>query len=289
MEPPDEADCCNSGCNPCILDVYEAQLRKYQKLGREKSGAVNALNPTSYTVFVLTGRKKINESVFFYTFKYADCRERQPNCLDYKPGQYFLLRGRDPQGEFTRAYTPIPVPQNASLEFTVLVRLYDTGRMSQLFKTMQVGGETSWRGPYGEFAPDYAHKFLVFIAQGTGIAPLYALIRDIVVHNEECESFVKLFFCVRNCDDILLRDELYELGSFWNFNYEVFCNNCDQNVAKYHETIHNKKMSFCDLENYVQGKLGQVQVMISGSETFGREIKEIIDRLGIESSHVYVF
>ncbi|XP_044261201.1 NADH-cytochrome b5 reductase-like [Tribolium madens] len=97
-EPPNESDCCNSGCNPCILDVYEAQLKKYQLCGSSpKSEAINAVSPTSYTIFALIERKQVNKSVCLYTFKYADCKDKKPNCLGHKPGQYFLLRAKDTQ------------------------------------------------------------------------------------------------------------------------------------------------------------------------------------------------
>jgi hypothetical protein len=34
-QEPDSDDCCGSGCNPCIMDVYEQNLSKY-KIGLDK-------------------------------------------------------------------------------------------------------------------------------------------------------------------------------------------------------------------------------------------------------------
>ncbi|CAB3243841.1 unnamed protein product [Arctia plantaginis] len=28
---PNKEDCCNSGCNPCIFDIYEKQLKIYEQ------------------------------------------------------------------------------------------------------------------------------------------------------------------------------------------------------------------------------------------------------------------
>jgi len=39
--PPDGADCCGSGCNPCIFDVYEEAMERHRaalELWREKHG-----------------------------------------------------------------------------------------------------------------------------------------------------------------------------------------------------------------------------------------------------------
>ena len=29
-ECPDSSECCNSGCNPCILDLYTEELNRYR-------------------------------------------------------------------------------------------------------------------------------------------------------------------------------------------------------------------------------------------------------------------
>jgi hypothetical protein len=29
--PPAPEDCCRSGCNPCVFDLYEADLRQYER------------------------------------------------------------------------------------------------------------------------------------------------------------------------------------------------------------------------------------------------------------------
>lgn len=290
--PPDESDCCNSGCNPCILDVYEAQLKKYNEFLQKNCDfrveKINCVSLTSYTIFTLIERQKIGQNVFLYTFLFEDSTEKQPNCFEYNPGQYLLLRAKDSEGEFTRAYTPIPMNKSEDyLGFSVLIRLYNKGRMSKLLKKLEIGHKTSWRGPYGDFTVSYT-KFLFFVAQGTGIAPVYSVIHELV-HNGDCESFIKLFFCCRSCDDILLRQELCELGAFWNFSYEIFLSNSDGLTVKYNEAVHETKLSFSELENYLKGKLGQTQVIICGSETFSEQIKQEIQKIGIESSHIYLF
>lgn len=29
--PPELEDCCRSGCNPCVFDLYEAELERYER------------------------------------------------------------------------------------------------------------------------------------------------------------------------------------------------------------------------------------------------------------------
>ncbi|RZC42446.1 FAD binding 6, NAD binding 1, and/or Oxidored-like domain containing protein [Asbolus verrucosus] len=298
MEPPvqpHETDCCNSGCNPCILDVYETQLKKYSEYLRKIDNSegrgveiINSINPTVYTVFKLIDRKRVSNTTFLLKFEYADAKDKTPNCLNYKSGQYFLLKAKDCNGEFTRAYTPIPVQNDGGLVFTILIRLYDWGRMSKLLKRLQIGHKTSWRGPYGDFSITYDYKHLFFIAQGTGIAPIFSVI-DEIVRDEDCECFIKLFYCCRDCEDILLREELYKLGGYWNFSYEVFLGTTTNLVKKYNETVHETKLNFLNIKNHIDGKTGKLQAVICGSDNFSNNIKSLVEKCGVESTHIYVF
>ncbi|KAJ3639242.1 hypothetical protein Zmor_003922 [Zophobas morio] len=288
-EPPDESDCCNSGCNPCILDVYEAQLQKYKdnlKKSTLRPLEVNSISPSSYTIFVVVAVRRISPTVLLLKFEYADTKDKTPNCFKYNCGQYLLLRGQDGDGEFTRAYTPIPVENEIKLGFTTLVRVYPFGRMSRLLKKLQVGDKTSWRGPYGDFTINYNYKYLLFIAQGTGIAPVFSVISEII-NNPECESFIKLFFCCCDCDDILLRNELYDLGAYWNFSCEIFLSNSNNLVKKYNEVVHECKLTTNIVTNYINGK-NNLQTLICGSDNFTQFFKNEVEKL-VESNNVYLF
>lgn len=297
MDPPlkpEESDCCNSGCNPCILDVYEQELNKYNNFIKNQQYVnvelVNAINTTVYKQFKLTERQQLSDCAFLLSFTYAveNSLFQTPNCLKYNSSQYFILRAKDYNGEFTRAYTPIPMIKNDALTFTILIKIYPEGRMSKILKKLQIGWKTSWRGAYGDFAIHSQYKHKLFIAQGTGIAPIFAAITEIV-NDENCETFIKLFFCCRNTEEILLREELYTLSSFWNFSYEIFLSDCTKPVAKYGETINEHKLTINNIENYILDKLNHTQVVICGSTNFNESIQEATLSLGVEPKHIYLF
>ena len=54
------------------------------------------------------------------------------------------------------------------------------------------------------------------LAAGTGIAPMMQLIQQIV-QNEDDETFVRLVYASKTYADILLKSELDQLTSHWNF------------------------------------------------------------------------
>ncbi|KAJ8930945.1 hypothetical protein NQ314_016209 [Rhamnusium bicolor] len=171
MEPPtkpDESDCCNSGCNPCILDVYEEQLKKYKHacLNPPKTYS-NCISQTSYSIFKVVNIERQSEVAFLYTFEYLRPlkgeRSEDNLKLCYEPGQHFLMKAKVYSEEFTRAYTPIP-RENDIKKFTTLIKLYEHGKMSNYLRRIRIGKETLWRGPYGEYEINYNQKYLFFIS-----------------------------------------------------------------------------------------------------------------------------
>lgn len=293
---PDEADCCNSGCNPCILDVYEEQLRKYK--ARKVTGNVtykNCISETSYSVFQLIDKIQHTNDTFLLIFKYCRAYRNNPGDVEtemsllYKPGQHFLLRSRYKKGDnhYTRAYTPIPFSDLPLLSFCVLVKIYEDGMMSRYLKQLDTQSETLWRGPYCDFKVSYEYRNIFMIAQGTGIAPLYTIIEDIL-RNEECETLIKLYFCCRSCDEILLHEQLYKCASYWNFSYEIFVSISDNFKAKYNEIIHRRRLEKGEIVSYLSDKIDKsTQVLICGSEIFNKCISGYLDNL--DELNVFIF
>ncbi|KAK9884277.1 hypothetical protein WA026_005229 [Henosepilachna vigintioctopunctata] len=174
---PDPSDCCGSGCNPCILDVYQNRLKIYEdSLKRNVESMVktynNCMSATSYSVFKFIAREKHTHDTYFYVFEY--CRpHRETDIVDtdrrlfYKPGQHFLIKAYDTatDSEFTRAYTPIPHMNTNLLSFTIIVRIYKSGKMSTYLHNLEHGQETLWRGPYCDFTVNYSFKNILFVAQ----------------------------------------------------------------------------------------------------------------------------
>lgn len=39
--PPESHECCDSGCNPCVWDIYREALRQWQEKQRGKTEAEN--------------------------------------------------------------------------------------------------------------------------------------------------------------------------------------------------------------------------------------------------------
>ena len=94
--------------------------------------------------------------------------------FDYLPGQYIELIGRD---GLRRSFSlATAAATGAALELHI--RAIDGGAMSRyLFDTAKVGDLLRLRGPLGTFfLRDIAGRDLYFLATGTGIAPVKAML-----------------------------------------------------------------------------------------------------------------
>lgn len=100
------------------------------------------------------------------------------NWLDFRPGQY--LRLKVPGTDLWRSYSPASVAQ-ALPRIELLVRLIDGGVMSGwLSRTGKIDEVVELEGPFGQFFLRETRRApLVFLAGGTGLAPVLAMLESI--------------------------------------------------------------------------------------------------------------
>jgi len=90
--------------------------------------------------------------------------------------------------------------------------------------------------------------------------------------------------------DILLRNELYELCGFWNFTYEVFLSNAGNVTCKYNEVIHSGRLNANMIKGYVQDKINRnIQILICGSETFNNNMLQLVVDCGMNADRIFLF
>lgn len=120
-----------------------------------------------------------------------------------------------------RPYTPIN-DEDVRGHMDLLVKRYEGGPMSTHLHDMAPDQRLSVKGPIPkyEWAPN-KHDHVVMIAGGTGITPMWQLIRSIF-KNPEDKTKVTLVFGNRSEDEILLRKELAELENTYPQRFKAF-------------------------------------------------------------------
>ncbi|KPI98017.1 NADH-cytochrome b5 reductase-like [Papilio xuthus] len=289
---PSKEDCCNSGCNPCIFDVYEKQLRKYEIFLTHNELPVtteNGILQLEYTKFFVHNIYLICDSHKLITFKKLR-QEKDKHLVQWNPGDHFLVKYFSDNTVCTRAYTPIKLKESKdNFDFSIIVKLYNSGLVSKYLYNLQKGDETLWRGPYGSYEIiTNKYKRLIMLAQGTGIAPFISII-DSILSDEEDMTRMFLVYCCSSIDVILFRNELYNFKSFWNFTYKVFLSSpSDHKNTKYQEPINNFKLKCEDLVTLKPFTCND-QVLLCGCSDFMEEYKGFFKSEGLLLDNIFLF
>uniref|UniRef100_A0A8D2A8T2 NADH-cytochrome b5 reductase-like n=1 Tax=Sus scrofa TaxID=9823 RepID=A0A8D2A8T2_PIG len=152
---PLPSQCCGSGCSPCVFDLYQRDLARWEAARASKDRSLlrgstsqscpSELNPETFMAFRISAVDRLSKDTYLVRFALHGNSQ-----LGLRPGQHLILRGTVDDLEIQRAYTPIS-PANTEGYFEVLIKCYQTGLMSQCVKSWRVGDAAFWRGPFGSF------------------------------------------------------------------------------------------------------------------------------------------
>ncbi|KLJ12754.1 NADH-cytochrome b5 reductase 2 [Blastomyces silverae] len=120
-----------------------------------------------------------------------------------------------------RPYTPVSEEsQPGYLE--LLVKRYPNGPMSNHMHNMAVGQRLDFKGPIPKYPWETSkHDHICLIAGGTGITPMYQLVRKIF-SNPDDKTKVTLVFGNVTEEDILLRKEFEDLENTYPRRFRAF-------------------------------------------------------------------
>ena len=176
----------------------------------------------------LTGKKQMTTDTWQFHFSLTE-----PKKLEFVAGQYMLLkippdfvtdfverfvnpqlkvRGVMSTGEATRQYSICSAPTITD-SFELLVQIVPQGIGSSYFTSLSQGSSVMFQGPAGVFTLKETPKDKIFLATGTGIAPIRSMLWDILPkkdHREEGRYL--LFWVLRRSSDVYYIEEFRKLS-----------------------------------------------------------------------------
>jgi ferredoxin-NADP reductase len=115
--------------------------------------------------------------------------------FDFQPGQFVSFVAPDPMGkQQTRAYSVASAPR--ANQFDVCVNRVEGGFFSNLLCDLQVGQSLEFHGPHGLFLLRAPLTDSIFIATGTGIAPMRGFVEHLFPDDGEDRSQGRRFWLV---------------------------------------------------------------------------------------------
>ena len=135
-----------------------------------------------------------------------------PDSMPFTAGQYvqFLIPGteRDAQPLY-RAYSIASPPSSPGRLMLVFQRIPGGACSSYVFERLHAGEEITINGPFGEFSLRDSRRDIIFVAGGSGMAPLRGMLMDLA--ERRIARSVTYYFAARTVQDLFYVDEMHAL------------------------------------------------------------------------------
>jgi Na+-transporting NADH:ubiquinone oxidoreductase subunit F len=138
----------------------------------------------------------------------------QPATIDYVPGQYVQLRApayEKGTREVYRAYSIASDPAEKGV-IDLIIRLVPGGICTTYcFEYLKEGDEVKINGPYGEFRLSETQAPIIFIAGGSGMAPIKCILHQ--MKNSANQRKATYYFGANRVDELFLTEQMRRLES----------------------------------------------------------------------------
>ena len=302
---PSESECCGTGCNPCVFDIYKKQLKKWEEeceriIKNEQPTNINnhnstlhRLNPENYEKFKLLAIIPDAESSYVYRFNCNPVGSSvmgAANTFCVGIGQHILIK----IGSIARQYTVLRLSKDNSGSsghecFDILIKIYSNGTLTPLISKLQVNDEVLMRGPFGKpinLKPNM-YKNIVMLAAGTGIAPFYRII-ETVLNNEDDYTRITLIYSNKSVKHVLLKPDINRWSSFWNFRAIHFLTRNGAEPLPYGMEVKLNRLTFVQLAELCIN-LEQCFYYICGTRSFEKDVVNYLRRMKVSDDRYHVF
>ena len=134
---------------------------------------------------------------------------KSPGPMEFTAGQYvqFLLPGtEDAYQPVYRAYSIASAPSSPNVLTLVFGRVSEGVTTSYVFDRLSVGDEVKVNGPFGEFFLRDSGRDIIFVAGGSGMAPIRGMLLDMA--ERRIDRPVTFFFAARAPQDLFYREDM---------------------------------------------------------------------------------
>ncbi|KGB78915.2 NADH-cytochrome b5 reductase 1 [Cryptococcus deuterogattii R265] len=191
------------------------------------------LDPVEWRSFKLVDKDHLSHNTALYRFALP----RASDSLGLPIGQHISVAAEINGKQVVRSYTPTTLDDDKG-HFDLVVKTYEKGNISRYLSLLTIGQEVKVKGPKGKFVYTYVYPLLlgvftlntirspnmaphlVMIAGGTGITPMYQIIKS-SVKNPRDQTKLSLIYANVQEDDILLKKEIDELQAKSNGRFDV--------------------------------------------------------------------
>lgn len=221
---------------------------------------------------------------FFVTdnhrFLYIKFELISPNRISFVAGQYVSLKINE-EGE-RRSYSIGSTPDD-NHGFHLLVEMVSEGKGSDFLKQIQLGQEIDVMAPLGKFSiSDVSTNKLLFVATGSGIVPLYAMINDLLINKHESRQ-MRLHWGMKSEVDLFWMDNFGRLAEDHpNFVFDIVLSRPSDEWD-----LCSGHVQDCLVRDFPNGELADWDGYVCGKQELVLDVCSKLEELGMLKSNIY--
>ena len=160
----------------------------------------------------LSEKKYISDDVMYLSFEVE-------NSFSFQAGQFITLKVMKGEEFRLRSYSILNPPSEKG-KVDLCIKLVEGGFASEVLKKAKKGDSFQVKGPLGHFVfdGDDKNKEIWFMGGGTGVAPLYSMLKEHLADHKPTK-FV-LIFAVKEKKDLFMHEKFQQLDKkYSHFTY----------------------------------------------------------------------
>ena len=226
-------------------------------------------------VTILQSKEHLIGEVWKYVFTLPE-----GEALIFEAGQYVILK----IGTNYRQYS-IMSPTYQKTSFDLVVELFEHGVGSDFLRNIQVGAQAQFKGPAGVFVLRNSPYNKIFLATGTGIAPVRSMIMTHLA--EKRPGNLYLFFGLKYHGDVYFEHEFEELArNNPQFQYKI-CLSQEQAVEGLGECFATGRVNISLEKLWEAQPAGELEYYVCGSKGAVDSLKDFVIAHGAQQDRVF--
>jgi Na+-transporting NADH:ubiquinone oxidoreductase subunit F len=155
----------------------------------------------------LTNKTKLTDDVYLLNFKLLE-----PTKVEFQPGQYMMLLCPQKDSYALRRMYSIASHPSKFDSFDLIVEIVPNGVASTYVLAMNEGQTVDFQGPAGMFTLRGKNKDNIFLATGTGIAPMISMINQVLSSEHPLQGENVLLWGLPHLKDMYMFEDLKDLS-----------------------------------------------------------------------------
>lgn len=219
---------------------------------------------------ILSQRTQLSSDVYLYHFDLIEPKE-----ILFTAGQYLTIKIPTEKYVASRFYSiASPTDKKGTLSF--IIQIFPGGLASNLLSSLKIGDELILYGPTGTFNLKETNRHKVFLATGTGIAPIISILDSSQLPLSE----YRLFWGVKTYADVYLFDKIKKFNP-------IICLSREKNLEMIPESDH-RYFNLSHVDVAMEKQVGKSDGQISANEFYlcgGAEVVESL-RQGLLAKNI---